>query len=61
MLGSNGYMKDLSFNTKEEAHEEVKEDKNLNKQSKTFIIVAFFLFLGIIASIILVIRKYKLM
>lgn len=61
LLGSNGYMKDLSFNTKEEAHEEVKEDKNLNKQSKTFIIVAFFLFLGIIASIILVIRKYKLM
>lgn len=61
LLGSNGYMKDLSFNTKEDAHEEVKEDKALNKQSKTFIIVAFFLFLGIIASIILVIRKYKLM
>ncbi|MEW9076911.1 cellulose biosynthesis cyclic di-GMP-binding regulatory protein BcsB [Terrisporobacter glycolicus] len=61
LLGADGYMKDLSFNTKEEANEKVKENKTLSKQSKTFIIVAFFLFLGIIVSIILVIRKYKLM
>lgn len=61
VLGENSYKEDLSYNIKEESeNEKAKESKGLNKESIIFIIIAIFLFISIVVSVLLLIKKYKM-
>lgn len=61
VIDRNGYVKDLSYNIKENIEEkDVSNRKQLNNQGKIFIIVALFLFITLTISVIFLIRKYKM-
>lgn len=61
VIDRNGYVKDLSYNIKENIEEkDVSDRKQLNNQGKIFIIVALFLFITLTISVIFLIRKYKM-
>ena len=61
VIDRNGYVKDLSYNIKENIEEkDVSDRKQLNNQGKIYIIVAIFLLIKLTISVIFLIRKYKM-
>ena len=60
LLGEDGYVEDLNYHKTEDKKDKVEiENKKLNNQSKIFIAISLFLFVTIITSIILLIKKHK--
>ena len=60
VVGENSYIEDLNYNTQEDNVKEIVESKSLNKNAIYFIVIAVFLFISIIASVTLLLRKYKM-
>lgn len=60
LLGEDGYVEELNYHKTEDKEDKVQiENKKLNNQSKIFIAISLFLFITIITSIILLIKKHK--
>ncbi|HSQ89156.1 cellulose biosynthesis cyclic di-GMP-binding regulatory protein BcsB, partial [Romboutsia sp.] len=60
VIGRNGYVQDLDYKAKEEVvKEETKEHKKISNQVKIFIMVAVFLLVTVIISLIFLVLKYR--
>lgn len=60
VIGRNGYVQDLDYKVKEEVvKEETKEHKKISNQAKMFIIVAVFLLVTTIISLVFLVLKYR--
>ena len=59
-IGRNGYVQDLDYKAKEEAvKQEIKEHKKISSQVKTFIVLAVFLLVTTIISVVFLVLKYR--
>lgn len=60
VIGRDGSLQDLNYKIKEETDtEKVESKKELSNKSKIFIVVAIFLFITVIISIVFLAKKYK--